>query len=89
MKQSYTKGKSANTSSNQLPKNLIKTIKQIKATTKTENEQKQTRKHNLKFELFYFSVGTIFLLYAHADTKNGRGSEFCFPGGSMTIFLLL
>lgn len=90
MKQSYTRGKSANTSSNQLPKNLIKTIKQIKATTKTENEQNQTSKQNLEFELLYFLVGTIFLLdlYTCTDTKKWvGGSEFCFPGGSMPVFL--
>lgn len=94
MKQSYTRGKSANTSSNQLPKNLIKTIKQIKATTKTKNEQNQTSKQNLEFELLYFLVGTIFLLdlYTCTDTKKcvggGGGSEFCFPGGSMPGFFV-
>lgn len=96
MKQSYTRGKSANTSSNQLPKNLLETIKQIKAKTKTENEQNQTSKQNLEFELLYFLVGTIFLLdlYTCTDTKKcvggggGGGSEFFFPGGSMPGFFL-
>lgn len=87
MKQSYTRGKSANTSSNQLPKNLIKTIKQIKATTKTKNEQNQTSKQNLEFELLYFLVGTIFLLdlYTCTDTKKcvggGGGVRVLFSGG--------
>lgn len=93
MKQSYTRGKSANTSSNQLPKNLIKTIKQIKATTKTKNEQNQTSKQNLEFELLYFLVGTIFLLdlYTCTDTKKcvggGGGPSFVFRGVQCLFFV--
>lgn len=81
------------TSSNQLPKNLIKTIKQIKATTKTKNEQNQTSKQNLEFELLYFLVGTIFLLdlYTCTDTKKcvggGGGPSFVFRGVQCLVFL--
>lgn len=77
---------------NSSQKNLLETSKQIKATTKTENEQNQTSKQNLEFELLYFLVGTIFLLdlYTCTDTKKWvGGSEFCFPGGSMPGFFVV